>query len=85
MNNEPASESNGAVVTADFVRHRNVLLLQADMGPLFVDYYLHLADNGIRHAPGQDAASRRARRIGHESNVAPSAKRSNRPALAAPP
>jgi len=60
MNNEPASESNGAVVTADFVRHRNVLLLQADMGPLFVDYYLHLADNGIRHAPGQDAQLKQA-------------------------
>ena len=60
MNNEHANEPSGAVVTADFVRHRNVLLLQADMGPLFVDYYLHLADNGIRHAPGQDAQLKQA-------------------------
>jgi len=60
MTNEHASESNGAVVTADFVRHRNVLLLQADMGPLFVDYYLHLADHGIKHTPQQDAQLKQA-------------------------
>ncbi len=60
MNNEHANESCGAVVTADFVRHRNVLLLQADMGPLFVDYYLHLADQGIRHTPEQDAQLKQA-------------------------
>jgi molecular chaperone Hsp33 len=47
-------------VTADFVRHRNVLLLQADMGPLFVDYYLHLADQGIKHAPERDAELKQA-------------------------
>ncbi|MEJ1971399.1 MAG: Hsp33 family molecular chaperone HslO [Lacunisphaera sp.] len=60
MTNEHANESCGAEVTADFVRHRNVLLLQADMGPLFVDYYLHLADQGIRHTPGQDAQLKQA-------------------------
>lgn len=54
MTDQNQNESSGAVVTADFVRHRNVLLLQADMGPLFVDYYLHLADNGIRHDPAHD-------------------------------
>jgi molecular chaperone Hsp33 len=60
MNNEHANESSGAEVTADFVRHRNVLLLQADMGPLFVDYYLHLADQGIKHTPEQDAQLKQA-------------------------
>jgi len=60
MQNEHANESTGAVVTADFVRHRNVLLLQADMGPLFVDYYLHLADNGIKQTPAQDAQLKQA-------------------------
>ncbi len=60
MNDEHANEPSGAVVTADFVRHRNVMLLQADMGPLFVDYYLHLADNGLRHTPGQDALLKQA-------------------------
>jgi molecular chaperone Hsp33 len=48
---EPAS---GAVVTVDFVRHRNVLLVQADLGPLFVDYYLHLADHHLKPAPEHD-------------------------------
>lgn len=47
-------------MTADFIRHRNVLLLQADMGPLFVDYYLHLADQGIKHRPEQDAQLKQA-------------------------
>lgn len=60
MNDEQTNESSGAVVTADFVRHRNVLLLQADMGPLFVDYYLHLADQGIKHTPEQDAQLKQA-------------------------
>lgn len=60
MNDEPAIESGGAVVTADFVRHRNVMLLQADMGPLFVDYYLHLADQAIRHTPENDARLKQA-------------------------
>lgn len=60
MTDENSIESNGAVVTADFVRHRNVLLLQADMGPLFVDYYLHLADHGLRHPPEQDALLKQA-------------------------
>lgn len=63
MSNESApsvGEANGAVVTADFVRHRNVMLLQAEMSPLFVDYYLHLADNGIRHTPEQDTLLKQA-------------------------
>ena len=60
MTNEHANETSGAAVTADFIRHRNVLLLQADMGPLFVDYYLHLADQGIRHTPAQDAQLKQA-------------------------
>ena len=60
MNNEHAIESSGAVVTADFVRHRNVMLLQVDMAPLFVDYYLHLADHAIRHTPENDARLKQA-------------------------
>lgn len=49
QNGEAATE-----VAVDFVRHRNALLVRSDFGPLFVDYYLHLADNGIRHAPAHD-------------------------------
>ena len=60
MNDEHAIESSGAVVTADFVRHRNVMLLQADMGPLFVDYYLHMADHAIRHTPENDVLLKQA-------------------------
>ncbi|MFZ5495715.1 MAG: disulfide bond chaperone [Verrucomicrobiota bacterium] len=56
QNNEPA----GSVVTADFVRHRNVLLVQGDLGPLLVDYYLHLADHKLRHSPAHDALLRQA-------------------------
>ncbi|MDD3180851.1 MAG: Hsp33 family molecular chaperone HslO [Opitutaceae bacterium] len=48
------SAASGATVTVSFVRHRNALLTRGDLGPLFVDYYLHLADHGIRHSPEQD-------------------------------
>lgn len=48
-------ESHGAEVTVDFIRHRNVLLAQADLGPLFVDYYLHQADHQLRPEPAHDA------------------------------
>lgn len=55
MAEEQPAEASGVVVTADFVRHRNVLLVQGDFGPLFVDYYLHLADQSLRYAPEHDA------------------------------
>lgn len=42
----------GVLVTVDFVRHRNVLLVQADCAPLLVDHCLHLADHGLRLEPG---------------------------------
>ena len=48
-------EADGSPVTVDFIRHRNVLLVQVDLGPLFTDYYLHLADHHLRHTPEQDA------------------------------
>lgn len=60
MPEDQTSEPNGAIVTADFVRHRNVLLVQADFGPLFVDYYLHLADHQIRPEPAHDALFKQA-------------------------
>lgn len=47
--------ANGAEVTVDFVRHRNALLVRADLGPLFTDYYLHLADNKLRYQAEQAA------------------------------
>lgn len=57
---EPSPDPNGAVVTVDFVRHRNVLLVQADFGPLLVDYYLHQADHRLGPAPAHDALLRQA-------------------------
>lgn len=53
-------EPNGAEVTVDFIRHRNVLLVQSDLGPLLVDYYLHLADHKLRHAPEHDLLLKQA-------------------------
>lgn len=55
MSEDQSTELNGAIVTVDFVRHRNVLLVQADLSLLFTDYYLHLADHKLRYPPEQDA------------------------------
>jgi molecular chaperone Hsp33 len=54
MPEESASIPNGAEVTVDYVRHRNVLLVRGDLGPLFVDYYLHLADHRLKPEPAHD-------------------------------
>jgi molecular chaperone Hsp33 len=60
MPDDQTQDLCGAVVTADFVRHRNVLLAQADFGPLFVDYFLHQADHRLKPEPAQDALLRQA-------------------------
>jgi molecular chaperone Hsp33 len=60
MPEHPAQELNGAPVTVDFVRHRNAMLVRADLGPLYTDYYLHLADHQIRHSPEQAALFKHA-------------------------
>ncbi len=54
-----APHLSSTVVTVDFIRHRNVMLVQADLGPLFVDYYLHMADNGLKFSPEYEALLRR--------------------------
>ena len=51
---------SGAVVTVDFIRHRNVLLVRADLTPLFTDYYLHLADQHLRYPSTQAAIFKEA-------------------------
>ena len=38
-----------------FVRGRNALLARGDFGPLYIDYYLHLADQKLRYANDHDA------------------------------
>jgi molecular chaperone Hsp33 len=50
---DPAPNS-GLEVSSSFVRYRNALLAQADLGSIFVDYYLHLADHSLRPEPEHD-------------------------------
>lgn len=50
---EPQS-NNGLVVSTGFVRYRNSLLARADFASLYIDYYLHLADNDLRPDPAHD-------------------------------
>jgi molecular chaperone Hsp33 len=41
--------AKGVEIRTYFVRERNALVARADFGPLYVDYYLHLMEQGIRH------------------------------------
>ena len=50
---EPAIPE-GTEVRTYFVRGRNAMLARADVGELFVDYYLHLHDEKLRHEPTPD-------------------------------
>ncbi len=49
----------GIEVGTFFVRNRNTLIARADLGPLFVDYYLHLAQHGLRYAGELDGLFKR--------------------------
>ena len=49
----PVQEFN--TVESVFVRSRNCLLLRADFSPLFVGYYLHLAQHKLRNAEQEDS------------------------------
>ncbi|MDX6766584.1 MAG: Hsp33 family molecular chaperone HslO [Candidatus Methylacidiphilales bacterium] len=49
MPHDPAPPESSLDITTSFIRKRNALLARADFSPLFVDYYLHLADHAIRH------------------------------------
>ena len=51
---------SGIEVRTAFVRERNVMLAEVDMGELYVDYYLHLADQGIKPAEAHDGLFKRA-------------------------
>ena len=55
MPEDQANELNGVVVTVDFVRHRNAMLVRADLGALFTDFYLHVADHQLHYTPEQAA------------------------------
>ena len=45
----PEGVEEFTTVESIFVRGRNCLLLTADFSPLFVDYYLHLMQHGMRN------------------------------------
>ena len=54
MTEKNPDPDNGLEVRAYFVRERNALLARADFGDLYIDYYLHLAQSGLRHSPRND-------------------------------
>ncbi len=50
----------GLEIRTYFVRSRNAMFARADVSDLYVDYYLHLAANGLKPAPEHDAMFKRA-------------------------
>ena len=56
----PNPADAGLEVRTYFVRNRHVLLARADLGELFVDYYLHLAAQQMKPAAEHDAMFKRA-------------------------
>jgi molecular chaperone Hsp33 len=50
----------GIVVTTEFVRHRNALMARAHLTPLYLDYYLHLADQRLTVASEYDGIFKQA-------------------------
>ena len=50
----------GLEVRTYFVRNRNALIARANLGDLYVDYYLHLGANQLQVAPEHDALFKRA-------------------------
>lgn len=58
---QPVNDAeSGHEVRTYFVRGRNVMLAQADFGPMFVDYFLHLNDHGLKPSAEHAAMFKRA-------------------------
>lgn len=53
--NEPDPNASVLEVRTYFVRGRNALVARAQFEPLYIDYYLHCSDNGLRYEPEHDA------------------------------
>jgi molecular chaperone Hsp33 len=49
-----APGDSGHEILTSFVRHRNVLIARGAFSELYVDYYLHLAEQGLKHADAHD-------------------------------
>ncbi len=50
----PSPQDSLVKVGSFFVRYRNALAVRADLSPAYVDYYLHLMDQGIKYEPDHD-------------------------------
>jgi molecular chaperone Hsp33 len=61
---EPTSESSNEEtpleVRSYFVRGRNALLTRANLGELYLDYYLHQGQLGVQHSPAHDGMLKEA-------------------------
>ena len=53
-------DESGIKVRSYFVRGRNALVARADLGELYVDYYLHQGQHGYQHVPAHDAMLKEA-------------------------
>jgi molecular chaperone Hsp33 len=54
MADKDLDQLEGIEVESLFVRERNVLLTRAEFSPIYIDYYLHLADMKLKYAPDLD-------------------------------
>lgn len=54
VKNEAAEEDTRIEVRSYFVRERNALAVRADLGPLYMDHYLHLMQHSLRLQPDID-------------------------------
>jgi molecular chaperone Hsp33 len=57
---EEMEQPEGLEVRTYFVRKRNALVARAEFGELYVDYYLHQSQFGMRHRPSVDAMMKEA-------------------------
>lgn len=52
---DPNPDSSSVIKTySSFVRGRNALAVRAEFSQIYVDYYLHLMDHGLRNEPAHD-------------------------------
>jgi len=52
---DPQGSDSRVTVRSYFVRYRNALAVKVDLSQVYVDYYLHLMDQGIKYAPEHDS------------------------------
>ena len=55
MSQTPLDDASTVAVRSFFVRKRNALLTRAHFSPLYMDYYLHLMQHGLRNEKEGDA------------------------------